>query len=156
MYRIGSSVFNGAFSTFLAVVAMSASQTYIFRVFFRQFFLVTVIGSIHGLIVLPVLLSWFGPNSNVIDHDQATNDDKNKNKDIEFVSKEKETIKSDTERATSAENSANNSKEERTNAIEMEEGKGLTSNEDGYDNINNQNTNEIKPNHNKTATPYQD
>merc|ERR1712154_750557 len=62
LYRVGSSVFNGAFSTFLAVVAMSNSQTYVFRVFFKQFFLVTSMGLFHGLIVLPVLLSWFGPD----------------------------------------------------------------------------------------------
>ena len=63
LYRVGSSVFNGAFSTFLAVVAMANSQTYVFRVFFKQFFLVTSMGVFHGLIVLPVLLSWFGPDA---------------------------------------------------------------------------------------------
>merc|ERR1719203_53449 len=62
MYRVGASVFNGGFSTFLAVVAMANSQTYVFRVFFKQFFLVTSMGLFHGLIVLPVLLSWFGPD----------------------------------------------------------------------------------------------
>ena len=86
LYRIGASVFNGAFSTFLAVVAMANSQTYIFRVFFRQFFLVTLIGSVHGLIVLPVLLSWFGPNSSVIkpdelNHQKSKDENTNKNKD---------------------------------------------------------------------------
>merc|ERR1712087_293021 len=62
LHRVGASVFNGAFSTFLAVVAMANSQTYVFRVFFKQFFLVTSMGLFHGLIVLPVLLSWFGPD----------------------------------------------------------------------------------------------
>merc|ERR1740123_1364758 len=62
LYRVGASVFNGGFSTFLAVVAMANSQTYVFRVFFKQFFLVTSMGLFHGLIVLPVLLSWFGPD----------------------------------------------------------------------------------------------
>ena len=45
LYRMGASVFNGAFSTFLAVLAMAFATTYIFRVFFKQFFLVTTIGS---------------------------------------------------------------------------------------------------------------
>jgi len=86
LYRIGSSVFNGAFSTFLAVVAMANSQTYVFRVFFRQFFLVTLIGSWHGLIVLPVLLSWFGPNSSVdvTDEDEEKEDEKQKSKQKEI------------------------------------------------------------------------
>merc|ERR1712087_255314 len=63
LHRVGASVFNGAFSTFLAVVAMANSQTYVFRVFFKQFFLVTLIGSAHGLLVLPVLLELFGPTT---------------------------------------------------------------------------------------------
>jgi len=63
LQRVGASVFNGAFSTFLAVVAMASSQTYVFRVFFKQFFLVTLIGSAHGLLVLPVLLELFGPTT---------------------------------------------------------------------------------------------
>merc|ERR1712157_611177 len=64
--RVGASVFNGAFSTFLAVAAMGASQTYVFRVFFRQFFLVTLLGGVHGLIVLPALLSIIGPTKAVV------------------------------------------------------------------------------------------
>merc|ERR1712154_458606 len=64
--RVGASVFNGAFSTFLAVAAMGLSQTYVFRVFFKQFFLVTVLGSLHGLIVLPALLSIVGPTKPIV------------------------------------------------------------------------------------------
>jgi len=64
--RVGASVFNGAFSTFLAVAAMGLSQTYVFRVFFRQFFLVTSLGSVHGLIVLPALLSIVGPTKAIV------------------------------------------------------------------------------------------
>ena len=45
LLRTGASVFNGAFSTFLAVLAMAFATTYIFRVFFKMFFLVTTIGS---------------------------------------------------------------------------------------------------------------
>jgi len=63
LYRTGSSVFNGGFSTFLAVLTMSFSETYIFRVFFQVFFLVCLFGLLHGLIVLPVLLFIFGPNT---------------------------------------------------------------------------------------------
>merc|ERR1712154_744954 len=52
-----------------AVAAMGASQTYVFRVFFRQFFLVTLLGGVHGLIVLPALLSVFGPKKAIVYED---------------------------------------------------------------------------------------
>lgn len=58
--RIGPSVFHAVISTFLAVVTMSASESYIFRVFFKALFLVTTIAGAHGLWFLPVLLSIFG------------------------------------------------------------------------------------------------
>jgi len=58
---IGAAVANGGISTFLAVVLLAASQSYIFRVFFQQFFAITVMGLGHGLMLLPVLLSLFGP-----------------------------------------------------------------------------------------------
>merc|ERR1719199_318993 len=58
--RIGPSVFNAIMSTFLAVVVLSTSQSYIFRVFFKTLFLVVVVGGLHGLWLLPVLLSLFG------------------------------------------------------------------------------------------------
>jgi len=57
----GSAVFHGAMSTFVAVVVMSASTSYVFRVFFIQFFGICIFGMAHGLVFLPVLLSLVGP-----------------------------------------------------------------------------------------------
>ena len=48
-------------STFVAVVLMSASTSYVFRVFFIQFFGICIFGMAHGLLFLPVLLSLIGP-----------------------------------------------------------------------------------------------
>lgn len=59
--KIGTSVFHGAVSTFLAIVTISASTSYIFRVFFKQWFGIIVFGIIHGFGLLPVLLSILGP-----------------------------------------------------------------------------------------------
>lgn len=59
--EMGESVFNGAFSTFLAVVMLAGSGSYVFRVFFKMFFGIAIFGASHGLIFLPVLLSYFGP-----------------------------------------------------------------------------------------------
>ena len=58
---MGSSVFHGAFSTFLAVVTLSASKSYIFRVFFSMWFGIVVYGILHGFVLMPVMLSYLGP-----------------------------------------------------------------------------------------------
>jgi predicted RND superfamily exporter protein len=58
--RIGPCTFNAIFSTFLAVVVVGFSNSYIFRVFFKVLFLVTVLAGGHGMVLLPVLLSLFG------------------------------------------------------------------------------------------------
>ena len=59
--QIGPAVFNGGFSTFLAFSILMISKSYVFKVFFKIFFLVVVFGLYYGLIVLPVILSLFGP-----------------------------------------------------------------------------------------------
>merc|ERR1719387_862359 len=59
--EMGTAVIHGAFSTFLAVLILSVSQSYIFRVFFKQFFGICIFGGAHGLMFLPVLLSLIGP-----------------------------------------------------------------------------------------------
>lgn len=59
--KMGGPVFHGAFSTFLAIVALSGSESYIFRAFFKQWFGIVVFGMLHGYVLLPVLLSLVGP-----------------------------------------------------------------------------------------------
>jgi predicted RND superfamily exporter protein len=61
--HIGASVMNGAFSTFIAVLPLGLSRSYVFSVFFKMWFLIVIFGSYMGLIVLPVLLRWIGPPS---------------------------------------------------------------------------------------------
>mmetsp|Transcript_11956 Transcript_11956/g.16966 ORF Transcript_11956/g.16966 Transcript_11956/m.16966 type:complete len:911 (-) Transcript_11956:60-2792(-) len=58
---IGSAVLSGATSTFLAVVVLLFSSSYVFEVLSRQFALTVALGVSHGLILLPVLLSLIGP-----------------------------------------------------------------------------------------------
>ena len=57
---IGVNIFNGGFSTLLAILPLTGSETYIFRVFFKCWFPIVVYGLGHALILLPVILSVFG------------------------------------------------------------------------------------------------
>lgn len=59
---IGPAVFNGGMSTFLAFVLTATSQSHVFATFFKIFFLVVVFGLFHGLVFLPITLSFFGPD----------------------------------------------------------------------------------------------
>lgn len=63
MDEIGVSVINGGLSTFLAVVSLSISESYVFQVFFKVFLGTVMYGLAHGLIFLPILLSVIGPVS---------------------------------------------------------------------------------------------
>lgn len=63
LVEMGNPVFSGGFSTFLAFILLAASKSYIFTTFFQIFFLVVIFGLFHGLVYLPVLLSWIGPSA---------------------------------------------------------------------------------------------
>lgn len=52
---------SGAISTFLAVAVLLFSTSYVFKTLAIQFALTVGLGVIHGLVLLPVLLSLFGP-----------------------------------------------------------------------------------------------
>merc|ERR1711990_401924 len=58
---MGSSVFHGAFSTFLAIIVLSPSKSYIFMSFFKMWFGIIIFGVANGFILLPVLLALCGP-----------------------------------------------------------------------------------------------
>ena len=59
--NMGVAVLNGAVSTFLAVLLLSLSKSYVFITFFCQLFLCIVFGLAHGLLLLPVLMSIVNP-----------------------------------------------------------------------------------------------
>jgi Niemann-Pick C1 protein len=58
---MGVAVWNGAMSTFMAVLILGSSDSYVFQTFFKQLFLCIVLGLTHGLIFLPTLLSLLNP-----------------------------------------------------------------------------------------------
>lgn len=63
LYGLGMPIVQGSVSTILGVVALLLADSYIFLVFFKMVFLVIFFGAMHGLLLLPVLLSLFGPGS---------------------------------------------------------------------------------------------
>ena len=69
--KMGSSVFHGGFSTFLAISVLSPAKTYIFLVFYRLWFGIILFGMTNGFLFLPVLLSIFGPTQDVANPEAA-------------------------------------------------------------------------------------
>ncbi|KFV39791.1 Patched domain-containing protein 3, partial [Gavia stellata] len=56
---LGYPVLQGAVSTILGVVVLAAAKTYIFRTFFKIMLLVILFGALHGLVFIPVFLTFF-------------------------------------------------------------------------------------------------
>ena len=63
LIEIGPAVFHGGFSTLLALILLCTSSIFVFKVFFRVFFLIVVFGLYNGLVLLPVILSLIGPRT---------------------------------------------------------------------------------------------
>ncbi|XP_046844152.1 patched domain-containing protein 3-like isoform X2 [Xenia sp. Carnegie-2017] len=59
---IGPAVWNGGFSTFLAIVLLPSSESYIFMTFFKVLSGVVIFGLFHGLVFLPIILSILNPS----------------------------------------------------------------------------------------------
>ncbi|XP_053571661.1 patched domain-containing protein 3-like [Bombina bombina] len=60
LHSLGYPIVQGALSTILGVIALSAAGSYIFRTFFKIMFLVIFFGALHGLMFLPVFLTILG------------------------------------------------------------------------------------------------
>ena len=63
--KMGSSVFHGGFSTFMAILVLAPGKTYIFVAFFRLWFGIIFFGMANGFLLLPVILSFIGPTRTI-------------------------------------------------------------------------------------------
>ena len=68
--QMGSSVFHGGFSTLLAISVMAFATLYTFKVFWKTWTIMIVFGMLNGMILQPVILSFFGPIENT-EHNQT-------------------------------------------------------------------------------------
>jgi predicted RND superfamily exporter protein len=87
LLNIGPAVMNGGVSTFIAFVLLANSKSHVFITFFKIFLLVVIFGLFHGLAVLPVILSWIGPEPNVelkTDSGQTSIDESEESKEADF------------------------------------------------------------------------
>ena len=62
---IGPAVLNGGFTTSLALALCYFSTGHVLLTFFKVFMLTVSFGLFHGVILLPVILSIFGPGENL-------------------------------------------------------------------------------------------
>lgn len=60
---VGGPVFNGASSTFCAILVLAFAKSYVFRLFFLQFFCTVCFGLFHAMTLVPILLSLIGPEA---------------------------------------------------------------------------------------------
>ncbi|XP_016116146.1 patched domain-containing protein 3-like [Sinocyclocheilus grahami] len=62
--KLGYPIVQGAVSTIAGVVVLSAAKSYIFRTFFKIMFLVILFGAVHGIVFIPVFLTFLDTCSN--------------------------------------------------------------------------------------------
>ncbi|KAK7137424.1 hypothetical protein R3I93_017493 [Phoxinus phoxinus] len=62
--KLGYPIIQGAVSTIAGVVVLAAAESYIFRTFFKIMFLVILFGAVHGIVFIPVFLTFLSTCSN--------------------------------------------------------------------------------------------
>ncbi|XP_070564014.1 patched domain-containing protein 3-like [Ptychodera flava] len=61
LHALGMPILQGALSTILGIVALSSSDAYTFRTFFKMNFLAIGFGAVFAVVFLPTFLTFFGP-----------------------------------------------------------------------------------------------
>merc|ERR1711920_74295 len=74
--NLGPPLLHGGISTFLAIVVLIFAKSYIFRVFFKMFFMIIGFGMFHGMVIIPQLLYLAGPRGFYASEEEAVEDDR--------------------------------------------------------------------------------
>ncbi|KAK0418715.1 hypothetical protein QR680_013732 [Steinernema hermaphroditum] len=74
LYAVGTPILQSASSTILGVSFMAFTESYVFRSFLKTIILVISLGALHGLVILPVLLTIFHCNGNEEDSKDSEQD----------------------------------------------------------------------------------
>lgn len=61
---VGGPIFNASMSSLIAVLTLAFSKSFIFQSFFKLMVLVISFGLLHAILLMPVLLAYFGPEVN--------------------------------------------------------------------------------------------
>ncbi|XP_072364514.1 patched domain-containing protein 3-like [Scyliorhinus torazame] len=76
LYTLGYPILQGALSTIMGIVVLSMAGGYIFRTFFKIMFLVIFFGAVHGLVLMPVFLTFYQACGNQNSGPSNTHDSK--------------------------------------------------------------------------------
>ena len=69
---IGPAVTNGGITTLLSVIMLCGSQSHVFITFWKIFCLTVIFGLFHGVVLLPVVLCYLGPNKTEANNSAVT------------------------------------------------------------------------------------
>lgn len=70
LMTMGKSILLGGFTTFLGVLPLAFNNILTFQTLFVTFVTITILGLMHGLILVPVLLSFIDPNTIIRDPEE--------------------------------------------------------------------------------------
>ena len=89
---MGSSVFHGGFSTFLAIILTAPSKSYVFIIFFRLWFSIILFGMTNGFMLLPVILTFIGPTYGPSKQSPKMKETDSKNPAVQNKDKQKDQV----------------------------------------------------------------
>ncbi|XP_078083812.1 patched domain-containing protein 3-like [Mustelus asterias] len=76
LYTLGYPILQGALSTITGIAVLSIAGSYVFRTFFKIMFLVIFFGAVHGIILMPVFLTFYQACGNQSSAPSNINDSK--------------------------------------------------------------------------------